>query len=333
MPASRWADLLAVRDILTEWLLRPASAPGRIGVGPEVSVIARLGLRAIGAAMVDGTAELTLFLLKQVTPAEDQDIRSHLAGLQARNITLRSEGGISLRNITLRSEGGISFQTASRPVRGGESVGLGVANGGSGTLGCRVRRSDPPNALLGLSCNHVIADLNAALRGSTEVWAPGSKRGGTSVHRLGVVDDFADIDFTPGAYNVLDAALVRPDSAGDIDTAIAGLGTPSGANRSLSFGDRVRKSGDASGVTNGKYRYAINASIEYEGGKQALFKDMLGIVGAGAGNFAAQGDSGAVLLDHADAVSGMVISVATGIDLTLATPIGPILDHFQVDIS
>jgi hypothetical protein len=94
----------------------------------------------------------------------------------------------------------------------------------------------------------------------------------------------------------------------------------------------MQKTGVATGHTRGKYRFQINAQIAYANGQTALFRDMLGIVGTTANvDFGAQGDSGAVVLDDTAAVAGLVISIANGIDLTLATAIKPVLDHFQVD--
>jgi len=72
--------------------------------------------------------------------------------------------------------------------------------------------------------------------------------------------------------------------------------------------------------------------VEYSNGKRALFYNLIGIVGlAEDKNFAEQGDSGAIILDDDNAAAGQIISVASGMDLTLATPIGPILERFQVD--
>ncbi len=242
--------------------------------------------------------------------------------------TLQSEGVPT----TLRT--GVSFLAAgARPAKGGQSIGHGTANGASGTIGCVVKAPSGGTRYV-LTCNHVIAELNAAHKGTTAVWAPGANRSGTVTDRLGVVHDFADIDFRSGAYNVIDAALAKPDQDSDIDVAIDQIGIVTGVNNALAFGDRVQKTGVVTGHTQGRYRFQINAQISYANGQSALFRDLLGIVGTTAdADFAAQGDSGALVLDDANAAAGQVISVASGIDLTLASAIKPVLDHFQMAIA
>src|SRR5262249_29978872 len=119
---------------------------------------------------------------------------------------------------TLRTE--VSFVAAgARPVKGGQSLGHGVSGGETGTMGCVVKDRSS-GSLFALTCNHVIADLNNATKGTTAVWAPGAKQTGTASDKLGVVHDFADLDFTPGVYNIIDAALAKPDNASDVNSAI-----------------------------------------------------------------------------------------------------------------
>jgi hypothetical protein len=194
-------------------------------------------------------------------------------------------------------------------------------------MGCVVQ-SRTSGDKYALTCNHVIADLNGAARMVTEVWEPASGWAGSS--RLGLVADYADIDFYPGASNVIDAALALPDSPADIDAAVRHIGRLSSINV-IGFGAAVKKSGAATGLRDGTYQYELDAMITYSNGSTALFRDMLGIVGASR-NFAAQGDSGAVVVDDGNAAVGMVVSVASGIDLTMATPIKPVLDYFNVDL-
>ena len=100
------------------------------------------------------------------------------------------------------------------------------------------------------------------------MWAPGPRQSGTAADKLGVVYDFAQIDFTPGASNIIDAALAEPTSSGDIDPAIDNIGNINGVNFSLTFGDKVKKTGAMSGYTTGKYRFEINAQIEYANGNK-----------------------------------------------------------------
>jgi len=208
-------------------------------------------------------------------------------------------------------------------------MGHGSAAGETGTMGCVVK--DVAGDRFGLTCNHVIADLNKGIRGKTEVWCPGSAKGGTSSDRVGVLHDYVNLAFG-GAYNDIDAAIAKPNLPSDLDPTVDGIGSINGWTSSISFGDKVKKSGDSTGVTAGKYRFKINGVISYSGGQKALFRDLLGIVGTSTNSdFAMQGDSGAVVLNDNDKVVGQVISVTTGMDLTLAAPIEPILQQLKVE--
>ena len=64
---------------------------------------------------------------------------------------------------------------------------------------------------------------------------------------------------------------------------------------------------------------------------QALFVDQYGIVGDTPAGFAQQGDSGAaVLTKDSNELVGMIIAVARGTNLSIASPIDPILQQFVV---
>jgi hypothetical protein len=109
--------------------------------------------------------------------------------------TATADGGVGEFLAPLRQLGlkvgvtsGVEFKAAARPVQGGESLSRGSPAGPEGTMGCVVR-SRLNGEAFALTCNHVIADLNAAIKGVTEVWEPASGRFGS--RRLGVVADFA----------------------------------------------------------------------------------------------------------------------------------------------
>ena len=306
--------LRSYRDALTERFLR-SDAPG-IGRlhfdAPDDA--GRKGLVGFGVSIADKHPPSIVIFAEQEGP-----------GLRAMRDAIGAYG------IPVDLVQNVRFESAaSRPVAGGDCIGRGSAGGDTGTLGCVV--SDEQGVRYGLTCNHVIADLNAAAKGSTAVWAPGAGGGGGAADRLGVVHDFEDIDFRPGAMNVIDAALVKPDHAADLDPVIRAMGCVAGVNNALPFGAAVQKTGYVTSHTAGYYWYQINAMITYRGGlRSALFRDMLGIVGA-SGIFASQGDSGALVLDSAGQAAGMLVSVASGLNLTLAAPIRPTLSHFKVTI-
>jgi hypothetical protein len=222
------------------------------------------------------------------------------------------------------------FIAAARPVEGGHSMGHGSASGETGTMGCVVKNKAGDR--FGLSCNHVIADCNNAVCGTTDVWSPGSSDGGTSSDLLGVVHAYLPLAFG-GAYNDVDAALAKPHSQSDLDPAIAGIGAVQGWTSSINFGDAVQKSGAATKVTNGKYRFSgISGLIKFPNGSTALFQNLMGIIGtSNNSDFATNGDSGAVVVNDRKEIVGQVISVTAGVDLTLASPIGPVLKQLNVE--
>jgi hypothetical protein len=94
----------------------------------------------------------------------------------------------------------------------------------------------------------------------------------------------------------------------------------------------VRKSGQITKMTEGRYRIDVNCLLKFPNGRKALFHDLLGIIGVVNGeNFAEQGDSGAVLVNDKNEIVGQVIGVTSGIDLTLATRSGPIFGRLGVE--
>jgi hypothetical protein len=159
------------------------------------SIAPAYGLVGFGVGQVDDQGGESLLIYAE---HESDAIEEVLERLQAEGVPVRLHTGVYFR------------AGAARPVKGGHSIGHGSANGASGTMGCVVKARSNSGRYV-LTCNHVIADLNVAQKGTTPVWAPGAKRSGTANDRLGVVHDFADIDFRAGAYNVIDAALAKPD--------------------------------------------------------------------------------------------------------------------------
>ncbi len=216
----------------------------------------------------------------------------------------------------------------ARPAEGGDS--LGHVNGDTGTFGCLVQNSSNEQFLL--SCNHVIANLNAGIKGSDAIWQPGKKDGGSAKSRIGVLHDFAYITLGGATGNRIDAALCKPDTASDASANVRRIGALVGTAIGT-LGMKVRKSGAKTRVTNGKVRLRnLSVLVDYPSGSQALFDGQLGIISTSSGNFSQQGDSGSVVVDDSNAVVGLVISSVSGVDLTIANPIQDVLTHFGVTI-
>ena len=189
---------------------------------------------------------------------------------------------------------------------GGDSAGAGTGSHRSGTFGCLVK--DTKKTLYGLSCDHVVGAL-AGQSGGDAVWSPGKARGGTSKSKIGEFKRGSGVVLSTSSSNRVDGALIDLDKPSAHAQSINGIpGAPTGVNRSISFGDALKKSGVATGVTSGQFSYIVTMNVPYTGG-QARFVDQIGIDGGGV-VFADQGDSGAVVLDDSNKVVGLLFCAA-----------------------
>jgi hypothetical protein len=211
---------------------------------------------------------------------------------------------------------------------GGDSVGCGRADSESGTLGCLVVRAqdDQPHIL---SCFHVLGDVANPVLGA-EVWQPGSRHGGSARDRIGQLAAFSPIQFGGFERNKMDAALAAIDHPNDVRPGTRRLGAIHGWVASPGHDIPVQKEGQKTGPRSGTLYYQdISFKLTLACGK-ALFDGQYGVTG-GSKKFAEQGDSGAIVLDEGSRAVGMLIGVAAGMDLSLVSPIQPILNQFRVE--
>jgi hypothetical protein len=196
--------------------------------------------------------------------------------------------------------------TQTNPTLRFDPVPIGVSTGNAGecsagTIGCWVTDG---TSIYALSNNHVYALENNAAIGST-VLQPG--RYDTtctliSTNKIGVLSNFTRIDFTPGANNVVDAAIAKwlPASrSGYITSTPAnGYGTPKSSPASATVGLLVQKYGRTSSLTKG-YVYGINATVNvsYSTGTAKFVKQIL--VYGNRSAFIKAGDSGSLLVTQA----------------------------------
>jgi len=186
-----------------------------------------------------------------------------------------------------------------RPLVGGISLSACVTKGAAtylyaGTLGM-VTYDDKV-----LSNAHVIAmnpETAAFLPTGTPIIQPGTRDGGTSEDRVGALETYIPIDFTPNAENYADAAV------GSIDV---GVNASPGAQFSetgdywiegwseVSQGDTVRKSGRTTGVTTGTVNHTNVSVVVGYGSKSAYFVDQI-VVTQDNWSFAQPGDSGSAV--------------------------------------
>jgi hypothetical protein len=208
-----------------------------------------------------------------------------------------------------------------RPAPGGVSIGHFRIT--AGTLGVVARRS---GARVILSNNHVLANSNAASIGDP-ILQPGPYDGGTAADRIGSLEAFVPIVFdgfldwllslfgiSRPVRNVVDAAVARPASDGDVSDEILEIGTVSGT-ASADIGLRVRKSGRTTGLTEGRVT-AIAATVRVSYGltRVARFRDQIVTTAISQG-----GDSGSLVVDTGNRAVGLLFAGSS--NTTILNPI------------
>jgi hypothetical protein len=223
------------------------------------------------------------------------------------------------------------IRPASRPALGGDSISGDGTGGETGTLACAVKNADGDTLVLG--CNHTLAGVNSCVVNRGTVRQPGAAAGGAHPSdRLGKLTDYRTIALGGYHPNVMDAAVAEPDDPSYVAAGVRTMGPIAGVGVPPTFGEPLHKVGWATGHTLGAYRYRLSFTMSYPGIGTALFVDQYGIVGSNPGQpVAAQGDSGAaVLTDGSNELVGLVIGIADGMNMAIASPIHPILQAFGV---
>ena len=214
----------------------------------------------------------------------------------------------------------------SRPVQGGDSIGY--PNGATGTVTCLVRNKN--GELFLLSCNHVIAAMNQGQIDHDKLWHPGKADGGGPNNIVGDLHDYQPLDFSVEKPNIFDAALCRP--SGDTLAGLFKIGPIAGVLNDPPFELPVKKIGRSTHLTEGAVLTKNSAVlITYAPGKKALFENQVQIVGTGSGDFAQEGDSGALVVDRQNRAVGLLFSVSVKQNAAFASPIKPVFDRFAVE--
>jgi hypothetical protein len=219
-----------------------------------------------------------------------------------------------------------------RPAPGGVSIGHRDIT--AGTLGCLVRQN---GQLMILSNNHVLANSNAAAPGDP-ILQPGPYDGGTlPADHIAELRQFVPISFvdlpsdcgiargvmallnmgcrtigsrtrfriyrSQAVGNLVDAAIARPLSDGDVSDNIIDIGNIQGLARG-ELGMRVQKSGRTTGLTQGEIiQVDVTANVQYGAGQIALFTDQLM-----AGAMSQGGDSGSAVLNDGKQLVGLLFA-------------------------
>jgi len=220
-------------------------------------------------------------------------------------------------------------------------VPIGVSTGHpditAGTIGARVR--DGQGNLYALSNNHVYANVNDAQIGDSAL-QPAPYDGGTDPQdKIGSLHDFEPLRFTGGS-NLIDAAIASTTEAlVGFSTPDCGYGTPSATPVAASLGMAVQKVGRTTGHTHGQVD-VINATVNvcYESNcnpircvcrKSARFVDQI-IITPDA--FSDGGDSGSLIVTDDGNNSPVALLFAGSDTHTIASPIGYVLDRFNVTV-
>lgn len=212
-------------------------------------------------------------------------------------------------------------------------VPIGVSTGHpkitAGTISARV--TDGSN-VYALSNNHVYAVENNASIGDN-VLQPGTYDGGVDPDdAIGTLYDFEPIVFSTSAANIIDAAIARSSTANlGNATPSDGYGIPRSSHVAPRLNERVMKYGRTTSLTKGSI-YAIHATINIGyGSGVARFVDQIIIT---PGRFSAPGDSGSLIVvqkgSNARRPVGLLFAGSSLI--TVANPIGAVLDRFGVSI-
>ena len=245
-----------------------------------------------------------------------------------------------------------------RPAPGGVSIGHYRIT--AGTLGVVVRERTTGDRLI-LSNNHVLANSNDALPGDA-ILQPGPADGGQlDTDLIARLERFVPIQFNsspgscsvaksvaraanalaeligsqhrlttfqqdPGAANLVDAALARPDRDADVLDEIYQIGRVTGTEEpALSMS--VRKSGRTTNYTAGQI-IVLDASVSINYGtlKMARFDEQIVTSAMSQG-----GDSGSLVV-AGDSLRAVGLLFAGSDRSTILNPIGSVLDALEIDL-
>ena len=220
----------------------------------------------------------------------------------------------------------------ARPLVPGASISLATATG-AGTLGCFVRDAD---ATYLLSNSHVLTSHGtAALQAS--VLQPATYDGGNATaDHVATVTRAVAMDLTQ--LNLADCAIAEINTGSTaVRTEIPGVGQPSTSSLHADLGMRVVKRGRTSNVTLGAVTgISLNLKFAWPQGAMELV-DLIEITADnGAADFAAPGDSGALILSEIDLRPVALLigggPASNGLVKVYATPIATVLGELDVSL-
>lgn len=188
--------------------------------------------------------------------------------------------------ITGRIEALAIYSSSYRPAFPGSSIGH--ANITAGTFGCLVQDKKEHDFLI-LSNNHVLANSNHAAIGNSILQA-GRYDGG--IYPRDVIAKLKRFVPLVSGYNLVDAAVAKPEDQRLVVASIPRIGMPTGTAQAR-LGRTYRKVGRTTGYTTGRAT-SLDATVKvnYGAGVVYLFKNQILTT-----NMSAGGDSGSLLVD------------------------------------
>jgi len=236
-----------------------------------------------------------------------------------------------------------------RPAPGGVSIGHPDVT--AGTLGMVVKKDGIPYIL---SNNHVLAAGNEAYIGD-QTWQPGKYDGGTEADTIGHLAAFVPINFIDEStcpiakaivrglnflakllksqtllpapisafVNKVDCAISRPLFDEDISQEILEIGVPVGFGE-VKIGDKVKKSGRTTGLTEGNVIATDGAANVNYGEKIAIFDEQIVTTAMSEG-----GDSGSAVLNEKNEGVGLLFAGSSS--LTIINKITNVIEALGLD--
>jgi hypothetical protein len=207
-----------------------------------------------------------------------------------------------------------AYTDRERPAMGGASIGhLNVTAGTLGGLVCGPT-DEEKDAVLILSNNHVLADINRGQKGD-HIVQPGPHDGGScNEDCIAALERFFPIDFSGETANYVDCAVARPYDNNDVSYEIHDIGAPDRMDTfTLTRMDvinatKVQKAGRTSEHTVG-YISAIDWTgiIRYEW-KSALFENQIVVESLDGNPVGLGGDSGSLVLTMDNKMCGLLFA-------------------------
>ena len=231
------------------------------------------------------------------------------------------------------------FTSRMRPAKSGISIGHRDIT--AGTLGGLVLDPESGDTVI-LSNNHVLANSNHGAPGD-EILQPGPADGGTLPDdKIARLTRFVEIDFSPGAENLVDAAIATPDDSTDVlwDTVEVGPATPAHTRvlGEADLGLHVHKSGRTTEHTQGFVQALFGTvQVKYDLFEKATFVDQI-IVSQSASEepFSNGGDSGSLVYDSDNRCVGLLFAGSEGseteVGTTILNPIHQVLRLLKVEM-